>query len=240
MKKIITISIIICILLILNLSFSSFHLYNNFNFRAKADNLVEIIFNTLSSNLILVNKENNLPENYIPEDMVIPDIPFYTDDLSRMRMKKESAEALENLFEKAKKDNIDLAGLSAYRSYSRQKSIFQNKVQNRGWESASKFSAQPGHSEHQTGLAIDITSPSVNYQLSQNFGQTREGKWLADNAAQSGFIIRYPEGKEKITKYEYEPWHLRYVGKDHAQTITEYDLTLEEYLNDIKKGILLN
>lgn len=199
----------------------------------------EILSNDLSSILILVNKEKSLPDDYIPDNMIIPDIPFVMEDKSKMKMRNEAASALEKLFSEAESDNIHLVGISAYRSYSRQKKIYENNVKEKGREKANEFSAQPGHSEHQTGLVIDISASSVDYKLSQEFGQTKEGKWLAENAASYGFIIRYPKDKEEITGYKYEPWHIRYVGKEHAQIIAENNLTLEEYL-DTFKDILIN
>jgi D-alanyl-D-alanine carboxypeptidase len=98
-----------------------------------------------------------------------------------------------------------------------------------GQEAADKFSAKPGQSEHQTGLAIDITCEAMNYQLDYSFGVTDEGAWVKENAHRFGFIIRYPEGKEDITGYMYEPWHLRYVGVDLAEEVYNSGLTLEEY-----------
>ena len=90
----------------------------------------------------------------------------------------------------------------------------------------------PGSSEHQTGLTIDVSAQSVSYRLDQSFGDTKEGKWLAKHCHEYGFIIRYPEGKTHITGYDYEPWHLRYVGVDTAKEITGSGLTLEEYLGE--------
>lgn len=103
----------------------------------------------------------------------------------------------------------------------------------RGIYVANQTSAKPGESEHQTGLAMDVSSPSVNFQLTQYYGHTREGKWLVENAPKHGFIIRYPEGKEYITGYNYEPWHIRYVGKNAAEFIMNENITLEEYLGKV-------
>ena len=91
------------------------------------------------------------------------------------------------------------------------------------------ISALSGRSEHQTGLAMDISSKAMGYKLDQSFGNTLEGKWLSKNSAEFGFIIRYPKGKEAITGYTYEPWHMRYIGKDIAEEITNKGTTLEEY-----------
>lgn len=183
--------------------------------------------------LILVNKTNNLPATYVPINLVQPNIPFpFKENLPKKLMTKEAANAIENLFKKAKKDQIKLVGLSAYRSYQRQKEIFNFKARKLGEKVANKTSAYPGQSEHQTGLAIDISSPNIDNKLEQSFGNTPEGIWLATNAPNFGFIIRYPKGKEEITGYVYEPWHLRYVGVKVSQLIAQENITLEEYLRD--------
>ncbi|MCK4257494.1 MAG: M15 family metallopeptidase [Halanaerobiales bacterium] len=183
--------------------------------------------------LVLVNKEHSLPADYIPENLVKPNIPFsFKEDLPKKLMRKEAAQAIENLFKKAKEDNFNLVGVSAYRSYHRQKQIFDYKARKLGKEVANKTSAYPGQSEHQTGLAIDISSPNMGYRLHQAFGNTPEGIWLAKNAPNFGFIIRYPNGKEEITGYVYEPWHLRYVGIKVAQEITQKNITFEERMRD--------
>ncbi len=181
--------------------------------------------------LVLVNKERNLPADYVPSDLVEPDIPFpFEGDHPKKLMRVEAAEALEQLVAGAWDEGLEIYGLSGYRSYATQAIIFQNNVERRGEEEANKFSARPGQSEHQTGLAMDVTSASVNFRLVQSFGDTPEGRWISEHAAEYGFIVRYPRGSEDITGYQYEPWHLRYVGVEHARAIVEADVTLEEYL----------
>jgi D-alanyl-D-alanine carboxypeptidase len=181
--------------------------------------------------LVLVNKEWNLTANYVPPDLVTPDIPFsFSEDLPKKLMRQEAAIALEELFKKAEADGIQLAGVSGYRSYQRQKDIFTARAKQRGEEVANKTTAYPGQSEHQTGLAMDVSSASVNYQLLESFGETTEGIWLAENAPDFGFIIRYPKGKEEITGYSYEPWHLRYLGIETALQVSARGITYEEYL----------
>lgn len=181
--------------------------------------------------LILVNKQHSLPADYVPADLVKPKIPFpFSEDLPKKLMRQEAATALEALFKKAKLDEIEIVGISGYRSYQRQKEIFNYNANRVGKEIANKTSAYPGQSEHQTGLAMDVTNSKMNYRLKEIFGQTKEGIWLAKNAADFGFIIRYPKGKEAITGYNYEPWHLRYVGIKAAQEISRRNITLEEYL----------
>ncbi len=182
---------------------------------------------------ILINKQNPLPSDYEPTDLVIPDIKFFFDgEHEKKHMRTEAAQALEQLFEMAKEKNIHLFAVSGYRSYKRQEAIFNRNVKKHGFEKANTFSAQPGQSEHQTGLAMDVSCSEVDYRLTQSFGKTQEGQWIKDNAHSFGFIIRYPKGKETITGYMYEPWHLRYVGKELATQIYESELTMEEFFND--------
>ncbi|MFU0827809.1 MAG: hypothetical protein ACFWTJ_09815 [Lachnoclostridium sp.] len=181
---------------------------------------------------VLVNKELPLPSDYIPDDLVVPNVSFsfsYYDEKKLMR--KVAADALEQLFNAAKANNIYLNGVSAYRSYERQYEIFTNNIKKQGLEHTMKYSATPGYSEHQTGLAIDVSADSVNNRLDESFGETVEGKWLAEHAHEYGFIIRYPKDKSAITGYSYEPWHIRYVGKALAKYIYENNLCLEEYFN---------
>jgi len=176
----------------------------------------------------LTNKELSLPPDYEPEDLVQPNVVW--GPVSNYRyLRVEAAEALEDLFNSALEEEITLYGRTGYRSYQAQEEIFVNFVNNHGYEEARTFSAKPGQSEHQTGLAMDITSESVDYRLSGDFGDTVEGQWVAENAHNYGFIIRYPRDKEEITGYIYEPWHLRYVGVDLATEIYESGLTMEEY-----------
>ncbi|MFS1511688.1 M15 family metallopeptidase [Chengkuizengella sp. SCS-71B] len=181
----------------------------------------------------LVNKQRSLQDDYTPTDLVKPNIPFsFAGESEKKWLREEAARALEQLFDKAKQENIQLNGVSGYRSYQTQKSIFNWNVQEQGEEQARRYSAYPGTSEHQTGLAIDVSSPSVNNVLHESLGSTTEGQWLADHAAEFGFIVRYPQDKEHITGYAYEPWHLRYVGKEIAKEIMDKNITLEEYFND--------
>lgn len=181
---------------------------------------------------VLVNKEFSLPSDYIPEDLVVPDILFninYYDEKKLMR--QEAATAIEQLFAAAVKEGLKLYGISGYRSYDRQKEIYDTNVATKGADYTNRYSARPGHSEHQTGLVMDVSTSSIGNQLEPVFAYTPEGKWLAKNAHLYGFIIRYPEGKESITGYSYEPWHIRYVGKNLARYLYDKGLTLEEYYN---------
>jgi zinc D-Ala-D-Ala carboxypeptidase len=182
--------------------------------------------------LILVNKEHAIDKNYVPEDLRA--IKYFASDRSAETryMRAEAATAFNQLVEAAAKDNIELKMTTAYRSYSFQKNLFENYVKKEGEEAANRYSAKPGESEHQTGLAVDVSAESVDYQLTEAFGETKEGKWLVKHAYEYGFILRYPKEKEDITGYLYEPWHIRYVGLFAAKEIYEQGVTLEEYLDE--------
>lgn len=187
--------------------------------------------------MALVNKQYFLPESYIPGDLVQPEVAFSFggEKVEKSFLRKEAASALAQMFTDAKITGIELYAVSGYRSYSRQKAVFDAEVIRVGEEQAILAVAIPGASEHQTGLSMDISSKSNNFDLTEGFADTNEGKWLAENAHRFGFILRYPKGKEGITNYEYEPWHFRYVGKKAAATIFDHKWTLEEYFNEVKK-----
>lgn len=182
--------------------------------------------------LAVTNKEHALPEDYEPEDLVTPDIPFpFDEDLPKKQLRQAAADAIEELVEAGEEDGVHIFGQSGFRSYDRQVELFESYAEEHGEEEANTYSAKPGESEHQTGLVMDVTSEEVGFDLNTDFGETEEGKWLQDHAHEYGFIIRYPEGKEDITQYQFEPWHIRYVGKQAAETIYENQSTLEEYFN---------
>lgn len=183
--------------------------------------------------LVLVNKTYGLPEDYVPGDLIIPDVPFALAMEEIKHLRSEAARALEDLFAAAAEEGYELYARSGYRSYATQKSLYDGYVRRHGREAADRFSARPGHSEHQTGLAMDITSPSVDLELKRIFGDTEEGRWVAENAHRFGFIIRYPRDREEVTGYTYEPWHLRYVGPGDAAAIFEQGATLEQYTADL-------
>ncbi len=179
---------------------------------------------------VLVNKKNKLPDSYKPGDLIYTDIPFIFKEKSEKRkMRKEAAAAIESLFSAGKEQGIRLLGVSAYRSYEDQVSVFNSYVKKDGFEKAMTYSAVPGTSEHETGLAIDVTGGSGRCPAQDCFGNTKEAGWLQEHAADYGFIVRYPKGKEVITGYKYEPWHLRYVGTQIAKDIMSRGITLEEY-----------
>ncbi|GED66881.1 hypothetical protein BRE01_05830 [Brevibacillus reuszeri] len=183
---------------------------------------------------VLVNKQKKLPENYTPQDLVFPNVPYLLPEKSEKRkMRQEAAGALEQLFAAAKGDGVSLAGVSAYRSHAYQKALFNRYVQKDGLEKARTYSAVPGTSEHETGLSIDVSGINGKCAAESCFGGTKEAEWLAQHSVEYGFIIRYPEGKDAITGYMYEPWHIRYVGVDVAKEISEKGTTLEEYFGAV-------
>lgn len=180
--------------------------------------------------IALVNRNNRLDKNFIPKHLTIPAVKFsaYASAETR-KMDSEAASALESLFKAAKADGITLLAVSGYRNYDYQNTLYRNKVSSAGKKEADKYVAQPGASEHQTGLAMDVLSNEYG-SLDEGFANTKAYKWLVENCYKYGFIIRYPKGKESITGYNYEPWHLRYVGIKAAVEISQKHLTLEEYL----------
>jgi len=181
---------------------------------------------------VLVNKTYGLPADYEPDDLVKVDIPFVYKDESVHSLRKVAADALVTLFEAAKNDGLELAGVSGYRSYAIQKMLYEKYVARDGEEAANTYSAKPGHSEHSTGLAMDVAGISGKCAANNCFAGTPEALWLAEHAHEYGFIIRYPLGKEDITGYQYEPWHLRYVGIELAAILHENDWTMEEFFLD--------
>src|SRR5699024_9735307 len=185
---------------------------------------------------VLVNREHSLSEDYIPEDLVRVSVDTVLEDEEVNQLREVAANALAEMFEDAEEEGIKLYARSGYRSYQTQVSLFNNYAAQYGEEEANKFSAKPGESEHQTGLVMDVTAQSVDLQLSEELGKTDEGIWLAENAHKYGFIIRYPEDKEEITKYIYEPWHIRYLGVDLATLVYNSGLSYEEFVEE--EGIL--
>ncbi len=186
------------------------------------------------SDLVLVNKGLFLTATDNPSNLkdilqTNLNVANTMTDTSKSMLKEEALNALEILFASASDAGNILYAYSGYRTYERQEYIFDwNYTENP--TTAESISARAGHSEHQTGLAIDVTTAKVDYKLTEYLGDTEEGIWLANNAHKYGFIIRYPKGKSNITGFNYEPWHLRYVGKEVAKTCYDSNLTLEEYI----------
>lgn len=179
---------------------------------------------------VIVNKSRSLnPQNFVPPDLVVPYVKLQLSPKSeRMHVRQVIAGPLQNLFAAAEKDGFHLILLSGYRSEAYQEKIYaryQKKLKR-----AAIASAKPGYSEHQTGLAVDLDRDKDLKCLTMPcFAKMPEAKWLAEHAHEFGFIIRYEKDKEAITGYEYEPWHLRYVGKDLATELFNTQQTMEEF-----------
>lgn len=173
--------------------------------------------NTDSIN-VLVNKYNYLESDYIPNNLVAIN--------NLTKMVKVAAESFNNMINCAKKEGYTIVGISGYRSYSYQDNLYKKYAKVDGIEQADTYSARAGYSEHQTGLAIDVSNVTLPYT---SFEQTKEFEWMKENAHSFGFILRYPKTKEKITGYMYEAWHYRYVGKDIASYIKKHNITFDEY-----------
>ena len=171
--------------------------------------------------VVLVNKKHHVSANYVP---------VVTDE-SRP-MDPEARAALTEMLKAAEAEGHYLSKNSGYRSYETQADIFWSEAEVIGEEEANKLTAYPGQSEHQTGLAVDLTDDNNGWaSFSDAFGELDSGKWLAANAYKFGFILRYPIGKEAVTGYSYEAWHFRYVGKEMAAAIASIPaITLEEFL----------
>lgn len=168
---------------------------------------------TYINNILLANKQHPLPQNYAPGES------------------KEARAAFEAMKKDAQAAGINLNAFSTYREFARQKQLYEGYAAKDGAKAADRYSARPGFSEHQTGLAFDIgEAGQEQHWASASFGATKGGKWLKANAHKYGFILRYPEGAEKITGYMHESWHFRYVGNAAAKEIFAKGITLEQYL----------
>lgn len=180
---------------------------------------------------VLVNKKHQLsPKTYTPTDLTVPDVPQRVPGNETMQMRKMTADALTQLFGGAKDAGFNLMVASGYRSYNYQLNLYNGYVSSIGQAQADKTSARPGYSEHQTGLSVDVEPTTRKCELDTCFGTMPEGQWVAANAYKYGFIIRYPSDKVSVTGYEYEPWHVRYVGVDLATEMHNKGLsTLEEF-----------
>ena len=181
----------------------------------------------LGGNLFLINREHPIGKDYYPRDLVEPKV---LGGGEATRMRPEAAAALEEMFAAAKEEGLFLAAVSGYRSYGQQASIFDRKLQKVDRQTAQRTVAPPGCSEHQLGLAMDLGTKK-EIRLTAAFGDTPEGRWVAANAHRFGFILRYKAEWEDVTGYAWEPWHIRYVGKDHAKRIFELNIPLEEYID---------
>jgi len=201
---------------------------------------LSVSFDTLAADmapegyLMLVNRDYMLTEDYVPADLVKPNVKHSS---SAYLMRADAAAALEEMFAAAKEEaNITLYAHSGYRSYGTQKAIYQRKIKNtKSLEKARLLVADPGASEHQLGLAMDVKGKPDDL-LNAAFGKSKAGIWLAENCYRFGFIIRYKEEWTEITTYAYEPWHVRYVGKQHAAALQALDIPLEQYVEMLREA----
>ena len=185
--------------------------------------------------LRVINRWETLPKDYVPEEMVLPEV-----DTNKAGQKESiymvpcAAAALEEMFSAAEEDGYTLLAVSGYRSYSTQSLLFKNKVDSVGSrERAQKTVAPPGASEHQSGLAMDVVSNNYRY-LNRDFLNTPEGKWVAQNCCYFGFIVRYKDGWTNVTGCNPEPWHIRYIGIEHAVAVTRLDIPYETYAAKVR------
>ncbi len=185
---------------------------------------------TPSSITFIANKTRPLPASYEPTDLITPDVKLRLGaGAEQMQFRNVAHADIKEMFTAAKNDGVTLVFGSGYRSYSLQKQFYDGYVARDGVAAADSYSARPGTSEHQTGLSFDATSVSQTCHLEICFENTTEGKWLAANAHEYGFVLRYPNGKEAITGYQYEPWHFRYLGLELASKINTSEKTVEEF-----------
>ena len=180
---------------------------------------------TSKGNLIIVNKYYQLDNDYYYGELVTMDKAY--DNKNGSKLNKEAYAAFQKLVDAGEKEGYHIRNNSAYRSYNTQSGLYNNYKNSNGLTWADKWSARQGHSEHQTGLALDVGVKN-EYSLGK-FESSPEFTWMKNNAHLYGFILRYPKGKEYITGYGYEPWHYRYVGVDVATYIYENNITYEEY-----------
>lgn len=189
----------------------------------------------LGGNLFLVNRDYPVASDYVPPDLVRPQVAAVNSDL---KLRAEAARALEDMFTAAQAEGgYRLVAVSGYRSYGQQSAIHSRKVKSVGKQAALRVSAPPGCSEHQLGLAVDLGRKN-NTSLTESFGFSPEGIWVAENCHRFGFIIRYKAEWEAVTGYAWEPWHIRYVGAEHAERIHALDIPYEYYAAQLREARL--
>ncbi len=182
-----------------------------------------------NTELVLVNKYNYLKEDFIPENLQSINSNYA---LGNMKLVSYAKEAFEKLSHAAKQEKLNIIAMSTYRSYNYQVNLYNRYVENDGKEAADTYSGRPGHSEHQTGLAVDVYNIKETYT---NFENTKEFTWMQEHAHEYGFILRFPKDKVNETGYQYESWHYRYVGKEIAKYIKDNKISFEEYCATVKK-----
>ena len=172
---------------------------------------------------VICNKYYQLSNSFTPENLVNVSSGYFVNDGKEYKLTQNALDAFVKMADAAKKEDLTIKIISGYRTYAYQENLYNKYKANNGQAAADRFSARPGHSEHETGLAIDIND------VSQAFENTREFVWLQENAHLYGYILRYPEGKESTTGYMYEPWHYRYLGVELAKKVHDSGLTYDEY-----------
>jgi D-alanyl-D-alanine carboxypeptidase len=172
---------------------------------------------------ILVDKENALPDDYEPLDLIELTNRSYRINRQGLLLRSAAAESLEEMAAAARQEGLTLLASSAYRSYSYQTTVYQRNVTQMGQEAADRESARQGHSQHQLGLVVDFGS------ITDAFAQTPESRWLAANASRFGWSLSYPDGYEEVTGYRWESWHYRYVGIELAEFIDIYFNGIQQY-----------
>ena len=183
---------------------------------------------TSKEELMLVNKYYTLTSDYEPSNLVTISTRYAWGDAGSKKIKQNVYDAFLEMWEAANSEGYYLMVNSAYRPYKDQEEIYNNYKSKKGKKYADSIAAHPGHSEHQTGLCLDIFSKKNTNQ--NTFNETEEAAWLKNNAYKYGFILRYPEDNNlNVTGFAYEAWHYRYVGKDVAKYIYENNITFEEY-----------
>lgn len=183
---------------------------------------------------VIANKQRPLqPKTYTPGDLRVPSVALRSNATSdEMKMRDSAATALEQMFMAAKNEGLSLLLASGYRSYNLQVGVYNHNVREVGQAEADIRSARPGHSEHQTGLAVDVGAASRQCEIEECFSTLPEGKWVAANAYRFGFVIRYPQNKQGTTGYVYEPWHIRFVGTTLSNELQQRSYpTLEDFFN---------
>lgn len=177
-----------------------------------------------------VDKSTALPADYVPPYLVEIPSQWWTPGFGSQTLRADASAALDEMLTAARQQGHEIRVRSSYRSYELQQIVYQSCVEEEGQRRASVLCARPGHSEHQLGTTVDVTTAAVDYGLVQSFGETPAGRWLANNAHLFGFALSYPPGMSAITGFVYEPWHWRFIGREAAAEWKASGLTLVEYL----------
>ncbi|WAP53047.1 M15 family metallopeptidase [Arthrobacter sp. ATA002] len=177
-------------------------------------------FDSPASISVVVNKDRPLDAGYVPPDLI---------DAGGVLLRAEAGHAYLRMSAGAAEASAAITAVSGFRPANMQADLHSSYTDSYGGPAAEALSARPGHSEHQTGLAVDIANPDGACSLQSCFDGTPAGSWAAGNGHRYGFVVRYPAGAEAITGYSYEPWHLRYVGEEMARQMFDAGITLEEF-----------